>query len=669
MFKSSKNYNSIVSKITTPVVLFTFLVLSSVSYSQDRVIDSLKIVLQNPKLHDTTKIQAISDVMDANYNDYDKNYYYLNNILGNLALKNYKKEKNPKTKKVYTEWVATYYSIVASEYSHKTDREKGLIYHDKAIALLRSIKSYDEMYVAYLSKAAYYVMMEKDDKAIPLIFEALKFFEKDKEKYTEQMPYALQMLYHVYSNQNQFEKAIAYGKKALECYELSYTKNPSNHTLYLKALSYSDIAYCYIKLKKFKETIAYCNKSLEITKKLGADTMTGLALSRSGEAQMKLSNFEEAEKLFREVLAMKTLSEATDNIAITTSMTGLGKLFYAQGDLKQASVYANKAFPLSKTTGNITLQKDAADLIYLISIRNKDYKKALEMYQFNEKIVDSSQIEASRNALAQQQLKYNFEKKELNLKLAAEKKNALKNNWLIALSSLLLVSLLGVYFYYLNNKQKQAITVLEKEQIKQKLLVTQMNPHFIFNSIDNIQGLIHNKKDKEAINYLTKFSKLTRQILENSNENYISLSEEIEMTQNYLAIQQLLYDNKFSFNITVEDNIDQEAIFLPPMLTQPFIENAIKHGLSTTTSQGQIDIHFYLKDAKLFFEVSDNGKGFETVQKTTNHKSLAMTITKERLVSYTKNQDFVVHTDNIKDTNENIVGAKVSFEIPYIYEN
>lgn len=82
-----------------------------------------------------------------------------------------------------------------------------------------------------------------------------------------------------------------------------------------------------------------------------------------------------------------------------------------------------------------------------------------------------------------------------------------------------------------------------------------------------------------------------------------------------------------------------------------------------------ISIHFYLKEAKLFFEVTDNGKGFETDKKTTNHKSLAMTITKERLIGYTKNQDFLVQTDNIMDQHTNIVGAKVSFEIPYIYEN
>ena len=210
---------------------------------------------------------------------------------------------------------------------------------------------------------------------------------------------------------------------------------------------------------------------------------------------------------------------------------------------------------------------------------------------------------------------------------------------------------------------------MEKTQIKQKLLITQMNPHFIFNSIENIRSLIYDRKNDDAVNYLGKFSKLTRQILENSSENYISLAEEVEMIENYLAIQQLLYHNKFDFNVAVQETIDTEATFLPPMLTQPFIENAIKHGLSNTTETGKIDIRFYLNDSKLFFEVTDNGKGFDASKKVENHKSLAMAITKERLVTYTRNQDFVVRTDNITDANGQVAGAKVNFEIPYICEN
>ncbi len=650
--------------------LLYFTVLFSVAaHCQDQVMDSLKVVLKNPKLHDTTRLQIISDVMTSHYDDYDKNYYVLNNMLGDLALKNYKKKNGEQEQKVYTEWLAGYYSAVASEYLHKSVREPSLVYHDKAIALLRSIKSYDEMYVAYLAKAGFYVMDDKVDKAIPLIFESLKYFEKDETHYVDEMSYALQMLARIYSEQNQFHKSIAISYKAVRFFDAAYKQDPNNHILYLKSLSYGSIALCYSRMKQYQKTIDYCNKVLVITKNLRADTQTGLALSRAAEAHMKLSNFAEAERLYNEVLDMKSLSEATDDIAITASTIYLGVLHYKKGNYAKAIDFAKKGFDLSKKTGNISMQKDAADLLYKLSLNNKDYKKALEMYQFTEKLIDSSQIQSSNNALAQQTLKYNFEKKELNYKLASEKKAAVQNNVLIALSGLLLLLIFGGYFYYRTMRQKQSIAVLEKNMMKQKLLVTQMNPHFIFNSIENIRSLIYDKQNDQAVNYLTKFSKLTRQILENSNENYISLHEELEMTENYLAIQQLLYNYKFDYSIEVGDQIDAESLFLPPMLTQPFIENAIKHGLSNIMQNGKIAIRFYFDGTKFFFQVSDNGKGFSTNQKDSNHKSLAMSITKERLATYTKSIDFTVETSNITDDNQKIIGAKVIFEIPYIYEN
>ncbi|MEZ0006279.1 tetratricopeptide (TPR) repeat protein [Flavobacterium sp. 28YEA47A] len=657
------------SRITKSALFLLLLFTFSVSYSQDRVIDSIKILIKNPKLHDTTKLRAISDAMDYHYMEQDKNYYVLNNMMGKIALENYKKSNTPELKEKYTLWLASYYSTVGTEYSFTKEREKGLVYHDKSIALFKSIKYYDEMYRQKLVKAALYVRMNQDDKAIPLIFDAVKYFEKDKEYYVDDLAYAYSGLGQIYIGQKQHQKAISYNQKAIRFYEDSYAQEPNDHTSYLKSLAYSNIAYSYSSLHKYEEAIEYCNKALQITRKIKNYTITGLVLSRLGNAKMNLGKLDEAEKIFNEILTIKELAAATNDAALTSAHYGLAALYFKKDNLNKAELYAEKGFQLSKKTGSIDLQDHGAKLIYDISKATKNFEKALEMYQFHEKIVDSSQIQASKNELEQQLLKYNFEKKELNYKLAAQKKAEVKNNWLMGLSGALFLLLIGGYFYYRNTKQKQEITKLEKNQIKQKLLITQMNPHFIFNSISNIQGLIREKKEEESISYLNKFSVLTRQILENSNENYISLEEEVGMMENYLSIQQLLYSNKFSFTLVVDEAIDQESLFLPPMLTQPFIENAIKHGLADKDQNGKIDIRFYLKENKLFFEIFDNGKGFDAPKTISNHKSLAMTITKERLISYTKNQDFVVQTDTIKDKDEKVLGAKVVFEIPYIYES
>lgn len=242
-------------------------------------------------------------------------------------------------------------------------------------------------------------------------------------------------------------------------------------------------------------------------------------------------------------------------------------------------------------------------------------------------------------------------------------------------TTLILLLVVGLFFlafifqnYFSKLKNKQFISDLEKQSLNQKLLLTQMNPHFIFNSIDNIKSLIYNKKEEQAVNYLTKFSLLTRQILENSNEDYISLLEEVTMLENYLVIQQLLHNNKFEFTISVSPTIDKESTFIPPMLTQPFVENAIKHGLKNKNENGKVTIHFYEMKTQFFFEVTDNGNGLNNNEKENNHKSLAIAMTKKRLEYYTKKSEFLLQMENIFDANEKIIGTKINFEIPYIYE-
>lgn len=643
--------------------LITLLLVFSVSYSQDKTLDSLKIFLRNPKVHDTTKLSTLGTIMDSKYTENNPQYYYVNNLIGALAQKNLKKQNNPILRETYTSWLATYYNVLAIEYGHKKEAVKGLAAIDKSIALYKSIKYDDDAYYQIITKGSFYSLINKNEKAISCLFTALQYFEKDKNKNNGEIAYALSILGNIYSSIGDHKKSIEYNKKVI-----AYHKASDSHVNYQKdhlmSVANANIANSYLNLKNYSASASYSEKALALAKKTGDKINISLILSKLAFAKLAQNKYDEAESLLKEALSL-----STDERAIAQANLMLGNLYQQKKESQKAEYYAYQALATGKKTNDLELQKKVYSLLYWIFNETKNFEKALEIYKSHDKILDSIKANTTQNILKQQQLKYDFEKKELNYKLATEKKNASKNNWLIALSGVLIVLVLGVYFYYRNNKQRQAISVLEKNQIKQKLLITQMNPHFIFNSIVNIRGLISDKKDNEAIDYLNKFSSLTRQILENSNENYISLSEEVAMIQNYLSIQQLLYSNKFSFTITVEKTIDAESIFLPPMLTQPFIENAIKHGLSDTTTNGKVDIRFYVKEDKLFFEVADNGKGFDTVQKSNHHKSLAMSITKERLVNYTKNEDFVLQTDNIVDQDTNIVGAKVIFEIPYIYEN
>lgn len=251
-----------------------------------------------------------------------------------------------------------------------------------------------------------------------------------------------------------------------------------------------------------------------------------------------------------------------------------------------------------------------------------------------------------------------------------------KTIWFYLLEGLAFVLIIVVYIKYRekNIKEKNKLLMLE-----QKLLRSQMNPHFIFNSLTSIQSFIFENNPIEAGSYLSKFSDLIRSILYNSREEYISLEKEISTLENYLEIQQLRYSNKFDFEIDVDPEIDVEMLAVPPMLAQPFIENSIEHGIKHIEGKGFISIKFSLLDESILLIMEDNGIGMEASKKmkdkkANDHKSLAMIITKERIGILNKKKKKKSYSMQIKDifgdsdseSGGKVVGTRVEFVIPYL---
>lgn len=649
------------SKIKLITVITFLFFIFSYSYAQDRVIDSLKKELSNSKEHDTVKLLKIANLLDQTPST-DGRFKILNEMMGNMASKSLSGTTQQDLHIKYTKYVAAYYSNLGEQYKLKRDVVKAMSSMDKSFSLFKSVKAYDEMNYLLINKAIFYSQINDKKKAIQCLFTALKYFEKDPVENEQGIAYINGAIATIYGDQEMYEKAISYCKRTIDYYRSK--KKLVGEDEYKLNETFVNCGTFYLSSKRYGEAMDYFNKALAYFKKIQNGTYASICLSKMAQVKMEEGKYQESEQLLREALKVDD-----DELSTANTYINLGDLFYRKKEFKTAESYLAEGFSISKKIKNLQLQENASDLLLKVYKENNNFKKALEVYEFQVKLNDSSNIEASKNALAQQELKYDFEKKQLNLELNAEKKAAVKNNWLIALSGALLLVLLGGYFYYRNNRQKQEIITLEKDRIKQKLLLSQMNPHFIFNSIDNIQSLIVNQKEAVAVSYLDSFSRLTRQILENSNEDYISLKEEIDMIENYLSIQQLLYQYKFDFSINIEKISDMESLFIPPMLAQPFIENAIKHGIRNKAEKGMIEIVYSLNQEKLFFEIIDNGSGFTEEKKQSNHKSMAMRITKERLLNYTKDKHFEITMENRLDSDGNLKGAKIIFEIPYICEN
>lgn len=245
----------------------------------------------------------------------------------------------------------------------------------------------------------------------------------------------------------------------------------------------------------------------------------------------------------------------------------------------------------------------------------------------------------------------------------------------------LIFALLWTFIYWRirtikrKHEVEKKVLAIEKElfDIQQKALQLQMNPHFIFNSLNAIQSFVISSNTDKAIHYLSKFSQLMRRILANSRESSIPLKDELIALKHYMDIERLRFDNKFDYEVVVDPDIDEEFMEIPPMIIQPFVENAILHGLIHSAEEGHISVNLILRSNYIFCTIEDNGVGREKAQKIKDEsgikrKSRGMLITRERLEVLNKqNVDkFAVQIIDLKDENGMAVGTRVELNILFL---
>jgi ligand-binding sensor domain-containing protein len=210
--------------------------------------------------------------------------------------------------------------------------------------------------------------------------------------------------------------------------------------------------------------------------------------------------------------------------------------------------------------------------------------------------------------------------------------------------------------------------------LEMQVLRTQMNPHFIFNSLNSINRFILQNNKGQASQYLTKFSKLIRLILQNSQADLISLESELDSLELYLDLESLRFDYHFNYKISVENDVDLSNINVPPLIIQPYVENAIWHGLMHKEEKGQLDIDISVNDNHLVCRVTDNGIGRKKAEElgsksATRHKSMGLHITADRIALIQKEEEKgpAVKILDLSNPDGSAAGTEVTISLPLIY--
>ncbi|WP_147314060.1 histidine kinase [Deminuibacter soli] len=221
------------------------------------------------------------------------------------------------------------------------------------------------------------------------------------------------------------------------------------------------------------------------------------------------------------------------------------------------------------------------------------------------------------------------------------------------------------------SERQQAAFEKHTAELKMRALHAQMNPHFIFNSLNSINRFILKNETETAADYLTKFSRLIRLVLQNGDKNQITLAEELEMLDIYLKLEQVRFGDRFSYHIECEEALNADMLYTPPMLIQPFVENAIWHGLLHKPTRGLVTIHLYSEGDYLCCRITDDGigraKAAELKSKSANNrKSFGMRITSERLglLQQQRKEKVTLEVTDLVDSYGEACGTEILIKLP-----
>lgn len=604
---------------------------SVTAFSQTSVIDSLKGKLANPA-SSTEEVQ----VLNALASEYIENNPALMLQYANKALKLAKQEKLAQQEA--ESWLNIgNANIMLSRYTEalKSFGNSQAIYEKqlKATEVPSATKKDLNNGLARAYGSIGVVCSEQNNyaKALEYYFKALKIYEQTRQESIVSRVY--NNIGIVYKAQEEYDKALTYFNKALEV----QNKIGDNTS----AITITNIGNIYLDKNQYDKALDSYDKALQIFTVHENNRGLGELYNNYGNYYSKTGNIAKAEENYKK--ALDIFEMIGEKYGASASLGFLGSIYAKAGNNSSALLYLERSSGYAEEIGVLEQVKNSEKSISEIYEKSGNFKEALVHYKKYSIAKDSINNAENIKNIVREEMNYEMEKQAALQKTENEKREAIfkeqnkRNRQQTIFVSLFTALLFGIAFLVYSRFQLKKTLTLQRDlaEYEQKALHLQMNPHFVFNCLGSISSFIVQNGTDSAIKYLSKFSKLMRLTLEYSKESLIPIDKEIEGLQNYLELEQLRFNQMFDFSITKDPAIEDDMA-IPPLLLQPFVENAIIHGIMPKKERGSIAVNFALVKDKLVCTVTDDGIGFSASKQmkeksVTVHKSMALEITRKRL--------------------------------------
>lgn len=514
------------------------------------------------------------------------------------------------------EKVAADYVALAAELFAGSEYEKSEEYLQRAKQTYSKLKNKEKLYEVNRELAKVQEAQGKIDEAIQSLNEAAKTAPDRARKKIAQNNVERLKNYELPVNQSDFiNRNIVILEKEGKPEE--------------KAAAYSQMAETNLQMKQTGAAIENYEKALQNVQNETPEAV--MIQQKIAEVYVADQQLDKAIDINEEII--EKAKQRDDVETQIEQMQTLSNIYLADNNADKSIELLTQAYSLSLEKGNTIEAKNSLELLVEQYLNRNQYQKSIDLYKnFLDNLetlirADSSLVDARIFQITEERIERLEKEKTLTEQLIREKNifNRVLIGSIVLMFILLLFIAKALYSIKIKNK-KIALQSLRRE----------MNPHFIFNSLNSINQFIALNNELEANKYLTSYSKLMRNMMENSNKDFIRLSKEIEHLAEYLELENLRFKDKFSFEIFVDHSIEIESTTIPNMLIQPHLENAIWHGLRYKETAGLLSLQFLRRENGILIRIEDDGIGLTRSHeiKTKNqrvHESRGLTNIDERI--------------------------------------